>query len=162
MKILENEQVHVFAREHWMSLLTIFSLYLVGVSLSLVLLWLGNGFLEKNVIVGLSFCFVAFLVLLVSHHWIFIYFLSHCLSGWAITDQRIIEFKFLPYVRHDMEYLSIHEVGEIEKHQQGLLKNFLHYGEVDINIASSQQTVKYFFVPYPGRFVDLVSRLKEK
>lgn len=151
----------MFVHEHWMSLLTILFLYAVAFFVSLLFLWLGRGFFEENASIGLGLCFVAFFVLLVAHHWVFIYFLSHALSGWAVTDQRIIEFKFLPYVRHDMEYLSIEEIGEIEKHQRGLVKNLFHYGEVDINIASSQQTVNYHFVPYPGRFVDLVSRLKE-
>lgn len=156
-----EEELHLLCREHWMVFVNVFFLYGIGLLLGVVLFWLGNGFYAHNSWLGLSLLFAAFLVVLVAHHWLFMMVISSELSGWAVTSKRIVEFKFLPYVRHDMSYLSIHEVSEIEKQQHGLVKNFLHYGEVEINIATSQQTIKYHFVPYPGRFVDLVSRLEK-
>lgn len=158
----QEEELHLFSREHWMVFLNVFFLYGIGLLLGAVLFWLGNGFYAQSSVLGLSLLFTAFFVVLVVHHWLFMMVVSSELSGWVITNKRIIEFNFLPYVRHDMSYLSIHEVGAIVKQQHGLTKNFLHYGEVEINIATSQQTIKYHFVPYPGRFVDLVSRLEKE
>lgn len=159
--IPNREKLLLLINEHWMILLRIGLLYLLGLSLSVFLFWLGDELHELAHPLAMGTLFVAYLVLLVSHHWFFMYVLSLELSGWAITEKRIIDFQFLPYVRHNMSYINIQEITESEKHQQGLVKNFLHYGEVELNLTASREPIHFKYVPYPGVFVETLSRLKK-
>lgn len=161
IKLNQEEEVLLFTEEHWVVFLKILSLYLIGVFLSVFLLWMGASFYPQAELLGLGLFFLGYFTLLVTHHWAFIYIFSARLSGWAVTDKRIIDFNFMPYVCHDMTYLSIKDVNEIEKHQRGLIKNFFHYGEVEINVTSGQKPILFKYVPYPGRFVNLVSNLQK-
>lgn len=162
-KILLTDEEHLlyFTDEHWAIMLRPVAMALVGVLLSGFLMWLGLGFFERSQLLALIFVFAGFFTLLVTVHAFFLYWISLCLSGWAITTQRIIDFNFLPYVRHDMRYISIKDVNELEKHQRGLFKNMFHFGEVELNVASSQKSIVFRWVPYPGRFVDLISNLQK-
>ncbi len=162
-KILLTDEEHFlyFTDEHWVVLFRPVVLYLVGTLLSGFLFWLGLSFFEQSQTLGLIVIFVAFLNSLVTQHGFFLYWISLNVSGWAITTQRIIDFNFLPYVRHDMMYISVKDVTEIEKHQRGIMKNMLHFGEVEMNLTSSQKSIVFKWMPYPGRFVDLVSNLQK-
>ena len=156
-----HEKLLLLINEHWMILLRIFLLYLLGLCLSGFLFWLGDNLHELAHPLAMALLFLAYLVLLVSHHWFFIYVLSLELSGWAITEKRVIDFQFLPYVRHNMSYINIQEITESEKHQQGLIKNLLHYGDVELNLSASRQSILFKYVPYPGVFVETLSRLQK-
>lgn len=156
-----DEKVLLFVNEHWMIMLRIFLLYIVGFALAALLFWLGHGLHERSQATSLSLVGLSYFVLLVVHHWFFMYLLSLELSGWVITEKRIIDFQFLPYMRHNMNYLTIAEITESEKRQQGLLKNLLHYGEVELNLSASRQTIEFKYVPYPGVFIETLSRLQE-
>lgn len=160
--LTDEEHCLFFTDEHWMILLRPVLMYLVGTLLSGFLFWLGSGLIEESRNLGLVLVFVAFFNLLVTQHSLFLYWISLNVSGWAVTTQRIIDFNFLPYIRHDMVYISIKDVTEIEKHQHGIIKNLLHFGEVELNMASSQKSMTFKWVPFPGRFVDLVSRLQKE
>lgn len=160
--LTDEEHCLFFTDEHWIILLRPMLMYLVGTLLSGFLFWLGSGFIERSQNLGLLLVFVAFFNLLITQHSFFLYWISLNVSGWAVTTQRIIDFNFLPYIRHDMVYISIKDVTEIEKHQHGIIKNLLHFGEVELNMASSQKSMVFKWVPFPGRFVDLVSRLQKE
>lgn len=157
-----HEKLLLLINEHWMILLRIFFLYLLGLGLSVFLFWLGDNLHELAHPLAMTLLFLGYFVLLVSHHWFFMYVLSLELSGWAITEKRIIDFQFLPYVRHNMAYINIQEITESEKHQQGLIKNFFHYGEVELNLSASRQSIVFKYVPYPGVFVETLSRLQKR
>lgn len=161
-KLAENEELLTFFNEHWMIYMTPIFMYLVGTGLGLFLGWLGFVAVGLSSWIGMGIVLLSLLVLLVTQHWFYIALISLELSGWAVTGHRIIDFQFLPYVRHDMMYISIQDINEIEKKQHGLIKNFLHYGEVEITLASSPKPIVFKYLPYPGRFVDLVSRLKKE
>lgn len=157
-----DEKLLLLVNEHWMILLRIFFLYLLGLAMSVFLFWLGHNLHGLGSQLGMGLILFAYLVLLVSHHWFFMYVIASELSGLAITEKRIIDFQFLPYVRHNMTYISIPEITESEKHQQGLIKNLLHYGEVELNLSASREPMTLKFVPYPGVFVETLSRLKKR
>lgn len=160
-KLGENEDILTFINEHWIVFLSPVSLYLVGNALGIFLAWLGIFSVGLYELTGLILSFIALLVLLVTQHWFFMALISLELSGWAVTSERIIDFSFLPYVRHDMLYINIRDINEIEKRQHGILRNILHYGDVEITLASSPKPILFRFFPFPGRFVDLVSRLQK-
>jgi hypothetical protein len=153
----KDEKLIKLINEHWMILISPFSLYALGLALGGFLFWLSDNLHDLAHPAAMVLAFVAYFVLLITHHWFFIYLLSLELSGWAITQKRIIEFQFLPYVRHDMIYINIDDVTESEKRQHGVLKNLFHYGEVELNLASSGETIEFRYVPYPGIFVEKIS-----
>jgi hypothetical protein len=156
-----KEPLLMLLHEHWMVFLLPLSLYLVGLSLGAFLFWLGTNLHELAHPAAMVVTFIAYGTILIAHHLLFLYLLSLQLSGLAVTKRRIIDFRFFPYVRHDMSYINIQEINEIEKHQRGLIKNLLHYGEVEMNLPTSYQTLEFKYVPYPGRLIELVSRLQK-
>ncbi len=156
-KLSENEAVVSVLGDHWVVFLSPFSLYFVGNALGVFLLML-SGNLEG--LMSVIFCSLSMLVLLVTQHAFFIALISLELSTRALTSERVIDFSFLPYVRHDMSYINIRDIKEVEKKQRGILRNLLHYGDVEIVLTSSSKPILFRSLPYPGRFVDLVSRLK--
>lgn len=157
----EHEELLGFVNEHWIIFLMPIGMYLVGTTLGVFLAWLGFTYVGDYQAMSLVLAFIGLGVTLVVQHGFFMALLSLELSGWAITSQRVIDFTFLPYVRHDMMYLSIREINQIEKKQRGILKNLFHFGEVEILLSSSPKPLLFKYVPFPGRFVDLVSRLQK-
>lgn len=160
-KLGENEDILTFINEHWVVFLSPISLYVIGNALGIFLAWLGIFSLGLYEFTGLILTFIALFVLLLTQHWFFMALIALELSGWAVTSERIIDFSFLPYVKHDMLYINIRDINEIEKRQRGILRNILHYGDVEIILASSPKPILVRFLPFPGRFVDLVSRLQK-
>lgn len=156
-----KEHLLLILQEHWMVFLMPFSMYFVGLALGVFLFWLGNNLHELAHPAAMVVIFIAYGTILMTHHWLFLYLLSLQLSGLAVTKRRIIDFRFFPYVRQDMTYINIHEINEIEKHQRGLIKNLLHYGEVEMNLSTSHLTLEFKYVPYPGRLIELVSQLQK-
>ena len=62
----------------------------------------------------------------------------------------------VPYVRHDISFINIKEIHEIEKKKHGIWQNLLHYGNVEINLAARPDTIRIEHVPHSSDFVNLV------
>lgn len=158
----EGEVLIGVFQEHWALTLRYIGLYFAGLFLSGMLFWFGWGLYFASPTLGSVAFLCAYLALLVTHHWLFMYLLSLELSGWAITTRRIIDFHFLPYVEHDMRTISILEIKEMEKRQHGILKNLFHYGEVEVNLAANPEALIFRYVAYPGKFVHLLTLVQKQ
>ena len=152
--------IHIF-QEHWTKTLHYVELYLMGLFGAGVVVWVGAGMVNTAPVAGWIVLLFGYFSVLVVHHWLFIYLISLQISGWALTTRRIIDFRFLPYLEHDMTYITISEIKEIEKHQRGLLHNLLHYGDVEVNLAAKPESIVFHYVPYPGKLVHLVGLIQK-
>lgn len=160
---IENqEKLVLVVHEHWMILVRIVLLYILATALAGFMMWAGFRLHTVNPSTGIATSILAYLILIAAQHWFFIYLISIGLSGWAITEKRVIDFQFLPYVRHNMSYINIDQITETEKDQQGVVKNLLHYGDVELNISASHDIIRFHYVPYPGIFVETLSRLQHR
>lgn len=158
-KLDDNEQMVVALQDHWVTLVMPIFIYIVGTLLAVILGAIGVIFFPEQEVVKGLFILGATAVGLLFHHWLFIYLFEHEISAWIITTKRVISFSFLPYVKHDVSFIIISELHEIDKRKHGLLKNILNYGDVEINLAATPTPVIFHYVPRTSAFVNLLETL---
>lgn len=157
---IENEDIILHVTRHWVQL--------VKPALSLVFVWtlslmlLQLAFLQNSESMTSNMHFIgAVTILTVGHHWFFYRLLHWKLSSSIITNQRVIHFRNMPFVRNDILYVRIDEIHEVEEKMHGLLPNLLDYGSVIINLAAVTETISLNYIPYPATFTNLIEIIRE-
>ncbi|MEZ4087477.1 MAG: hypothetical protein R3B71_04040 [Candidatus Gracilibacteria bacterium] len=158
-KKIENEDIIIHVNRHWVQLIKpLLSLFLVwSLALSLIhLALLSDEQMTSNIhFLG------AVIILIIGHHWFFYRLLHWQLSSSIITNQRVIHFRNMPFVRNDILYVRIDEIHEVEEKMHGLLPNLLDYGSVIINLAAVTETISLNYIPYPATFTNLIEIIRE-
>ena len=155
-RIDEDEAIITVIQDHWMIMAIPFLLYILGLALMVAVFFMGELFTDALSFLDPLLKLLSVLTLLVIHHWLFIYLFFWEVSGWVVTTRRLIGFSFLPYVRHDTNFIQIHEIHEVEKKKHGMLQNLLNYGTLEINLAASPDLVVIRYVPAPSEVVNLI------
>lgn len=159
-KLDEDEKLIVALQDHWVTMVIPVLVFLMGMGLSAVIAVSAVGLFDAPLFRGIALLF-SLGVGLIFTHWLFIYALEHEVSAWIVTSKRLILFQFLPYVRHDVSFVSISEMHEIDKRKHGLLQNLLNYGDVKIELAANPDAVILKYVPRTSAFVNLIETLHE-
>lgn len=156
-----SEQVLIRIKRHWIVLVR-------GIML-LIFLWFicGFGFVIANGIrigaplISAILFLVCFILIVFAHHWIFLRFLGWELSIWIITSSRIINFKNIPYIENDINFIDIKEIEQIMQIKHGFLQNFLNYGKVVIQIPANQQQIVFENLPHPAKLANFVEAVQK-
>jgi len=156
-----SEQVFLRIKRHWIILIP-------GVLL-LLFLWviclfgfiIANGIRAGAPFISSVLFLLCFTVIVFAHHWIFLRFLGWELSIWIITSSRIINFKNIPYIENDINFVDIKEVEQIIQIKRGLLQNFLNYGNVIIQIPANQQQIIFEYLPHPSKLANIVEAVQK-
>lgn len=159
-KLVENEYIILQVNRHWVQLVKpVFGLIL-GWMIALILLNL--AFFPGIDEITATIHFFGFVVILTTiHHWFFYRILRWKLSWSIITNQRVIHFRNLPFLRNDLLYVRINEIHEVEEKEHGLLPNLLDYGSVIVNLAAVTETITLHYIPYPATFTNLIEIIRE-
>lgn len=158
-KLDDGEQMVVALQDHWITMVMPITIYLIGTVLAAIVAGFGTVFFADHATLRGIFILAATAIGLLFHHWLFIYFFEHEISAWIVTTKRVISFSFLPYVKHDVTFIIISELHEIDKFKRGLLQNLLNYGTVEVNLAATPTPVKFRYVPRTSAFVNLLETL---
>lgn len=159
-QLAPNEEVIASLQNHWISLLKPF-LLLSFSWLVFFLLFTSADFLRTtSTLISSIILIIDFFILIVSHHFFFLFLLEYLISSMVVTNQRLIEINFFPFVRDDVSYIEIKEIHEIEKKKHGIFKNILNYGEVQLNIPRKAQPVLFKHIWYPSKFVSLIEAIR--
>lgn len=157
-----DEKLYAAVYTHWITSLTPFLLYLTGLGLAIFTFILPNFFPDNWLEFGAWVRLFAFAIFLVVHHWAFIYTFHWALSPLLITNKRLILFEFFPYVRHDVKYLSLLDVHEVEREKEGLLQNIFNYGTLKVDLTATLEPVTIEDLPHVALVANLIqSLLKE-
>lgn len=153
-----KEKVMKVINDHWIVFMRPFFLYISG-----WILIIGFYFLSfpLSPIPHSIVLFLDLLILWTIHHWLFIELFHQELSSLVVTDKRIIEFRFLPFLRKDITFLDIKKIKEIENHQKGLLKNILDYGDLTISLEGNERIV-FTNIPKPSHALNLIEAMSKK
>lgn len=158
---MENEEIVTFFRRHWIVLLPHaipFLLYLAVIGV-----FLSN--LPKFQLPSIDQFFFQLLVILVTVataymiHRFFLKMIDHYLNVVIITNQRVVEIKKSLFVHDGKESVDMRKVQDIQKQQNGLIKNFIRCGELFITLGTSEPKV-LSNVPNPDYHFRLLNRLK--
>jgi hypothetical protein len=158
-KLDEGEKMIVALKDHWVTLVMPVFLYVIGFTLAIIIAGTAILFFPENEIIRGVLLLVAISVNILVHNWMFIYLFEHEIPAWIITNKRVVAFQYLPYVKHDVSFIMISELHEIDKRKHGLSQNILNYGDVIINLAATPTSVIFHYVPRTGAFVNLLETL---
>ncbi|HMR01237.1 MAG TPA: hypothetical protein PKA32_02495 [Candidatus Gracilibacteria bacterium] len=158
-KKIENEDIIIHVNRHWVQLIKpLLSLFLVW---SLALSFIHLAFLSNEQMTANIHFIGAVIILTIGNHWFFYRLLHWQLSSSLITNQRVIHFRNMPFVRNDILYVRIDEIHEVEEKMPGLLPNLLDYGSAIINLAAVTETISLNYIPHPATFTNLIEIIRE-
>jgi hypothetical protein len=121
-----------------------------------------NGIRPGAPYVSIFLFFICFTLLTFSHHWLFLTFLGWELSIWVITTTRVINFRNIPYIENDINFIDINEIEQIQQVKHGFIQNFLNYGTVIIQIPANQQKIVFRNLPQPSKLANFVEAVQKK
>lgn len=159
-KLEQSEDVILTIQEHWIWLLRPVFFLLLGGIIGFVFSLAGQLFAPTSELFQFLFYFLAFVVLTISIHFFFILILQWVISNIIITDKRIVEIKYAPFVIDDINHIEMTKINDVEKTKHGVLKNLLNYGEVNMSVAGMKNNVSFHYIRRPSKFVNLIEAVK--
>ncbi len=160
--LAEGEEIITNLYEHWIVLIKPFFAFAVGSVLFAFMLLFAQELLENEYV---DFAAVVILIAVATFwvilHWLFIFLFQWVVSDWFITTKRLIEFELLVFVKHDLSYVNLNRIHEIEQHQHGILANVLNFGHVRLNLSALATSKDLQFLPQPSKFVSLIEHLQQ-
>lgn len=155
-----DEEVIAILQDHWVAMVTSFSMYLVSFLLFAFSLFIAGILKTTSPVAGFFVLMFAFGILLAGHHFFFLYYIEYLVSSLIVTNKRLIEIRFFPFFLDDVSYIAISQIFEIDKMKHGFLQNFLNYGVVSLNIPRRRETIVFRYVRYPSKFINLIEAIK--
>jgi hypothetical protein len=159
----ENEEFICFFRQHWIVLLKelfYFLIFVVVAIISVININLLKSLIKDNGEFQIFFV-IGFLLGTVFVHRFFLHMFNHFINIGIITDMRIIEHEKTLFLRDTLEEIDMLNVQDIERKGEGLLPNFLGYGDIDIYLAASSTVKVFHHVPNAKFHFRCISRQKE-
>jgi hypothetical protein len=101
----------------------------------------------------------AVLVAMYFIHTFYIKLINHFLNTVIITNFRIVEVQKMIFIKDLQISLDVSMIQDVEKKQNGIIKNILNFGELII-VMSSADTRTIRFVPNPNFHFRMINRLK--
>lgn len=159
----ENEHLVCFFRHHWICLLREFAYFLIFLTVITLILLKTQDL--KNLIQDsreLRFLFlVGFFIGTVYLHRFFMKLINHYLTVGIITDRRIIDHQKTLFFTDTMDAIDMSQIQNIERICEGLLPNFLKYGDIKIYLSSSAAYRTLTYVPNDKFHFRCINRQKE-
>lgn len=153
------EEVILTIQDHWILLLKPFLIFTGGWTLALMLFSVSNTEATNFSENFFPLMLIAYFILIITHHFTFIFIFEYIISSIVITKKQIITVHFLPFLEDDIVFLEIQSIHEIEKKKHGILKHVLNYGDVNIYISGKDIT-EFTHIRHPGKFINLIDALK--
>lgn len=158
---MEDEDVIAWSRKHWVSMLPDmipFVLFLSLVTLTMLVInkirlpSLTDPFFGMLIVTG-----IAAAVWII--HRFFLRMINYFTHTVIITNYRIVEIKKTLFLRDTKESFDLRKIQEVAFRQDGLLKNLLKFGELDITLGNSEiKTLSQ--LPNPDFHFRLLNKLK--
>ncbi len=80
---------------------------------------------------------------------------------YIVTDERVINYSFQPFVSRDITELSLQDIEDIKEADVGILEAFFNYGNVSVYTAADESVITFHFVPSPQLVRDKISDLSK-
>jgi hypothetical protein len=158
---MDGEEVLSFARKHWVALLPDIMPYSLYLSVIIVFFAISSQFRLPSINQPF-FQLLVFLALIstayVTHRF-FVHVINYFLNVIIVTNYRIVEIKKTLFIKDIKESIDMKKIQDIQFQQDGLVKNMLKFGELQIILGNSENKV-ISQVPNPDYFFRLLNQIK--
>lgn len=101
-----------------------------------------------------------FTLMTITHHVFFTRLFHYYLDIVIITNYRVIDLRKSVFLQDDKEIIDLHEIQDIKKNQDGILANFLNYGNIKIATASLSTSMTLRSIPRPEYYLNQINQTK--
>lgn len=156
-----DEVVIAFFRSHWITLLPHILVHAVFAAciVTLFLNFYDALLAFFSTPIGEIVLIAAVMVASYFIHIFYIKLINHFLNTVIITNIRIVEIQKMIFIKDLQVSLDMSMIQDVEKKQNGIIKNILNFGELTV-VLSSSDTRTIRFVPNPNFHFRLINRLK--
>ncbi len=160
---LNNEVVESFCRKHWIVIVK----DLIGFSIFLGLIVITgmyfkpiyDFFVQDSLAVNLLAFGLAGLFTFYIHRF-FLRMINYFLEIVIITNYRIVVLKKSVYLKDSKDATDLPKIQDIMKHQDGILRNILRFGDLEITLSSSSTTKVLKNIPNPDYHFRKINKVK--
>jgi len=156
---MKDERIILSINEHWIKVIKPFVVLAFAI-IGFPILYYIIAETSLNQGVKEVLLTIYYLALLITVHGFFIYYFMWKVSSSYITNQRIIVFDLIAFLKHDIVFINISEIHEIEEYQHGIIPNILNYGTIQINLAAIKEPKILTYMPEPSVLVNIVNRIR--
>lgn len=121
-----------------------------------VTLWLTTDATAALLILGLSFYYL--------YIWLFLFFrwTDYYLDVWVVTNKRIVNREQNGLFNRVISEQELDRVQDVTGEEKGMLQTFLHYGNVYIQTAGTQERFVFEEVPHPFEIAKKIIQLTKE
>lgn len=153
-----GEQVIFLLRRHWFVVvinLLFFAFFALG---PVIIGSIFSNFIVNNQFVNLFF-FLASLWYLLLWAGLFYSLTMYTLDVWIVTNKRIIDSTQHGFFNRTVSELHLNRIQDISVNVRGVIETFLHFGDLHIQTAGTEERFKALQIPNPGRVKDEIMKL---
>lgn len=147
-------------QDHWIWLLRPVFFLICGVILTIVVFSIGMTSRTFSFQIQYFLYMLAFVIASISLHVFFLLILQWLVETVLISEKRIIDIKYVPFLVDDMNHISLEKINDVEKNQHGIIKNFLNYGEIHMSVSGMHTDIHFHYVRMPSKFVNFMQAVK--
>jgi len=157
-----QEEVICFFRKHWITALPTFIGLFVFIFVEII--FFINFHFFRNLFIyntSMSLLLVGVMMLATAHfHKVFMRLFKHFMVVVIFTNSRVIEYKKSLFVHDSQEILDLIKIQDVKKSQEGVIRNFLKYGDLKITLSSSEASKLITFVPNVNFHLRCLGRIR--
>lgn len=145
-----GEKVFLLVRRHPFYILMKFLFSFIAIVIPLYIASLYAPYLITRNLASLTLFVLSIWIMLI---WLlfFYHFTMYTLDVWIITDRRIIDSTQHGFFNRTTSELHINRVQDISVNINGVLQTALHFGDVQVQTAGTEERFKFIQVPNPEK-----------
>lgn len=143
-----GEKVSLLIRRHPFYIVMKFFFMVIAVGVPALLIVTFSPYLFSNGLMSAALWILGLWTLVL---WvIFFYALTmYTLDVWIVTDRRIIDSTQHGFFGRKIAELHMERVQDVSVHIQGLVQSALHFGDLDVQTAGTEDHFKFVQIPRP-------------
>lgn len=156
-----NEKVLCFFRKHWVVLVIPIIIFPVVFVFFPYVFYLLSDYVRTSIVAQVGFLILLF-IFFYCLHLFFHRLLNYFLDISIITNYRVIDLKKRLFFQDDKSIIDLHEIQDVQKHQEGILRNILGYGNLIVIVPTMIRPMILQFVPNPDYHFRKVNQAKRE
>lgn len=161
---LKYENFQFFFRKHWVRFMyPIFFTLPIGILVLILLTLMGRLVIMVDILFLRAF--FAFMAMVITISFVFILFLqivNYFFDMVILTDSRVIIVRKTVFLRNDSDAIDLTKIQDFAAEINGLLRNYLGYGNLIITLSTSAPPVSLSYVPDPHYYLERSNRVKRE
>lgn len=161
----KTEVVSCFCRKHWIVLVKDFLGFIIFLTLlTLTVIYskgIYNFFSQDSLFINVMALFVSGVFTFFLHKF-FLKMIRYFLEIVIITNYRIVVLNKSLYLQDSKDAMDLAKIQDIKKRQDGILRNLLRFGELEITLSSTSENKILKFIPNPDYHFRKINTLKRE